>query len=581
VKAVRFIIATVVCSALFSTAGHAQLTRPKATITAFAEREEVAAGSPVRLALRVSLPDGLHTQSNKPRDPNLIPTVLTVDAPTGITVEEIVFPPSTDLKQAGQDQPLAVFEREFSIGVRVSLASTLSPGEITVPARLRYQACDATLCYAPSTAQTAWTLHVGAAGSKVGSPQHDDVFRAIAFGRGEAPALTPAQTRASAAAPLLATDLSALEDFEILGTTGGYLGQGEFLKFVRNAENGVKEQGLFEGHGPLAILLIVFLGGLALNLTPCVLPMIPINLAIIGAGTRAGSRGRGFLLGGVYGAAMAFVYGVLGVIVILTAGSFGTINASPWFNLGITALFGVLALAMFDLLTIDFSGLSNRWSSRGSNRGSFVLAFSMGAVAALLAGACVAPVVIQVVLFSSSLYATGTRIALALPFFLGIGMAVPWPIAGAGLAALPKPGAWMVRVKQAMGMLILATAVYYGYESYTLFANRWVDPSAVNSSVQEKLKAGWHASLSEGLAAARREQKPVLIDMWATWCKNCLTMDKTTLQDRAVTERIEPYVRIKVQAENPDEPPAKPLMKRFDAVGLPTYVILRPKRPRT
>ena len=99
----------------------------------------------------------------------------------------------------------------------------------------------------------------------------------------------------------------------------------------------------------------------------------------------------------------------------------------------------------------------------------------MGAVAALLAGACVAPVVIQVVLFSSNLYATGTTIALALPFFLGIGMAVPWPFAGAGLAALPKPGAWMVRVKQVFGVLILATAVYYGYEAYGIFANRWVD----------------------------------------------------------------------------------------------------------
>ena len=104
----------------------------------------------------------------------------------------------------------------------------------------------------------------------------------------------------------------------------------------------------------------------------------------------------------------------------------------------------------------------------------------MGAVAALLAGACVAPVVIQVVLFSSNLYATGTTIALALPFCLGIGMAIPWPIAGAGLAALPKPGAWMVRVKQAFGVFILATAVYYGYEAYGIFANRWVDPSAVS-----------------------------------------------------------------------------------------------------
>src|SRR5262249_55379690 len=147
--------------------------------------------------------------------------------------------------------------------------------------------------------------------------------------------------------------------FTTLATTGGYLSADDFLTFIKNAETGVKERGLFEGRGPLAILLLVFLGGLALNLTPCVLPMIPINLAIIGAGTQAGSRGRGFLLGSTYGAAMALVYGVLGLIVILTAGTFGTINSSPWFNLGIAALFIVLGLAMFDVLIIDFSRFSS------------------------------------------------------------------------------------------------------------------------------------------------------------------------------------------------------------------------------
>lgn len=218
--------------------------------------------------------------------------------------------------------------------------------------------------------------------------------------------------------------------------------------------------------------------------------MIPINLAIIGAGAQAGSRRRGFLLGMAYGGAMAIVYGVLGLVVILMAGTFGTINASPWFNVGIAALFVVLGLAMFDVVTIDFSRWSSGFRTAGTSRGTFALAFSMGGVAALLAGACVAPVVIQVVLSSSNLYATGTTSALALPFLLGIGMAVPWPIAGAGLAALPKPGLWMVRVKQGFGVLILATAAYYGYLGYTIFANRWVDASSVTAGVKEKLKAG-------------------------------------------------------------------------------------------
>ena len=64
--------------------------------------------------------------------------------------------------------------------------------------------------------------------------------------------------------------------------------------------------------------------------------------------------------------------------------------------------------------------------------------------------------------------------------------------------------------------------------------------------------------------------------MWATWCKNCLTMDKTTLEDPAVKSALDRYVKIKFQAEDPDQQPAKAVMRRFEAVGLPTYVILQP-----
>ncbi|MEO7271966.1 MAG: cytochrome c biogenesis protein CcdA [Vicinamibacterales bacterium] len=557
----------------------AQPRRPSAGLSPIAATDAVPAGSTARLALQVSLPEGYHVQSNAPREAAFIPTVLAVEAPAGFTVTEIVYPEATDLTQAGQSQPLAVFEREFVIGIVVSVPPSAAPGDAVVRARFRYQACDAQLCYAPATVATEWRLRIVAAGSGV-APQQAQVFDAIAFGRGMKPS-DDHTLPAPAAKPDVATagdGLAALDDFEQRGDSfGGYLSAGDFVQQVRDAEAGVTNRGLLEGRGPLAILLVVLIGGLALNLTPCVLPMIPINLAIIGAGAQAGSRRRGFLLGSAYGGAMAVVYGVLGLIVILTAGTFGTINASPWFNVGIAVLFVVLGLAMFDLLLIDFSRFSTAFQPGTANRGSVALAFTMGAVAALLAGACVAPVVIQVVLFSSNLYAAGTHIALVLPFVLGIGMAIPWPFAGAGMAALPKPGAWMVRVKQAFGVVILATAAYYGHLAYTLFADRWVEASAVTSSVDEKLKEGWHSSLAEGLETARREQKPVLIDLWATWCKNCLTMDKTTFKDASVTSALAGYVKIKVQAEDPDAPDTRAIMQRFKAVGLPTYVILRPK----
>ena len=75
-----------------------------------------------------------------------------------------------------------------------------------------------------------------------------------------------------------------LKDFTVVSTAGGYLGSDDFLEFVTAAEQGKQQTGFFEGRGPIAILALILLGGLALTLTPCVLPMIPINLAIIGAG---------------------------------------------------------------------------------------------------------------------------------------------------------------------------------------------------------------------------------------------------------------------------------------------------------
>jgi thiol:disulfide interchange protein len=556
----------------------AQLRGIQAELTPIVE-SDAAAGASVRAALQVRLPDRFHVQSDAPRDANLIPTALTINPPEGISVTEIVFPEATDFAQIGQAEPLTVFEQEFAIGVRLDVAPGAPLGPANVPAKFRYQACDERLCYPPITADVHWTLTIVEAGTPPVA-RHPDVFGPIAFGRGRAPVI-PGESLPIPSRGATADSIELLDQFALAATTGGYQGTDAFLQFIKDAESGVAPRGLFEGRGPIAILLLVLLGGLALNLTPCVLPMIPINLAIIGAGAGSGSRGRGFLLGAVYGGAMAVVYGVLGLIVILTAGQFGTINSSPWFNLAIAVIFVALALAMFDVLTIDFSRFSGAIGT-GSARGSLALAFGMGAVAALLAGACVAPVVIQVVLFSSDLYARGTAAALVLPFLLGIGMAVPWPLAGAGLTALPKPGAWMVRVKQGFGVLILATAAYYGYLAYGLFADRWVDAREFASSIEEKLKAGWYGSLQEGLAVAQRDQKPVLVDLWATWCKNCLLMDRTTLADEQVEAALDGYVKIKFQAESFDEEPARSVMNRFKAVGLPTYVVLQPKqRPAT
>ncbi len=343
-----------------------------AALTALTQTNVIRAGATARLAMRVVLDKSLHVQSNTPSDPGFIATVLTVDPPAGVTVDELVYPAATALTQFGQPEPLSVYGHDFVIGVQVTLAPNVAPGTLVISARLRYQACNDTVCFRPLTEAVPWIVEVVPAGTAV-TPQHQAVFAGIAFGKGIKPPPRTAEAAPAAPAPTPAgggaDGVAALDKFTLQLATGGYLGTNDFLTFIKDAESGTKPSGLFDNRGPLAILLIVLVGGLALNLTPCVLPMIPINLAIIGAGAKAGSRSRGFVLGASYGAAMAVVYGVLGLVVILTAGTFGAINSSPWFNLSIAVLFVALGLAMFDVLMIDFSKFSTAFQPSSTAAG--------------------------------------------------------------------------------------------------------------------------------------------------------------------------------------------------------------------
>ncbi|MBR4894574.1 MAG: hypothetical protein IKZ36_05190, partial [Kiritimatiellae bacterium] len=271
--------------------------------------------------------------------------------------------------------------------------------------------------------------------------------------------------------------------------------------------------------------------------------------------------------GALYGLGIALAYGTLGLLAALGGMAFGEIQGNPYFNAAVAVLFFVLALALMGVFFIDFSKNRNSLASMRQSMWPGLFAFFMGVVSAVLAGACVAPILIAVLLLTADLFGKGMVFALALPFVLGAGMALPWPFAGAGLKVLPKPGAWMTKVNKLFGVLVLAFSAYYGYLAYRGFAGSSAE-GAEEISEGDVVKIGSVEEFTlEGV------KKPVLVDCWASWCKNCTAMEKTTLAD----ERVRAFLRdngwtlIKLKAE--DLGALKALPGCSGIKGLPAFLI--------
>lgn len=521
---------------------------PKVTLTPSGENEAL-------LSIAFPVPPGYDLYADS----------IEVKASANVEITPQDIPKGNKKKDPFSDKEREVYETDFTVVYRLRVKN----GD-TLNLSVSYQGCTTEFCYPPTTQDFTLSLKDIARSASPVVPTPTPKPAPIPAGS------APPQT--GLAQPREDEGLRVARTFQVAGMQGGFLPPDRFLAFLDTAtdakgadgpllESGTDTGGagfLAEHLGKAGIalaLLLALAGGLLLNLTPCVLPMIPINLAVIGAGARAGSRARGFALGAAYGAGIAVTYGVLGLLAALAGARFGALNSNPWFNFAIAAVFVALALAMFGAFNLDLTRLrSGKPRAGGLRGGSFAAAGFMGVVAALLAGACVAPVVLAALTAAVKFHSAGQWAGLLLPFMLGAGMALPWPVAGAGLSFLPKPGRWMTWVKNGFGAFILLMAVYYGQIGYSVLIRKPAD-------------GGFPV---EPLRRAKAERKMVLVDFWATWCKNCKQMDRVTFSDEGVRKRLEDFVVVKVQAEDFRDPRTKAILDYFHVRGLPSYVVLKP-----
>ncbi len=374
----------------------------------------------------------------------------------------------------------------------------------------------------------------------------------------------------------------------------------------------------------LAMVGVFFLAGLLLAFTPCVLPMVPIVAGIIAGQGANVTRGRAFSLSVAYVLGMAATYTAAGVAFAAAGQQAQTLFQQWWIITLFSALFVAMALSMFGLFTVQMPSFIQTRLTTMSNQqkaGSYAGVVVMGALSALIVTTCVGPALVAAlsVISQSGQVARG---GLAL-FAMAIGMGVPLLVVGASAGQLlPRAGAWMETVKQAMGALMLAVAVWMLSRllppSVTMWL--WIVPLAalaiillratwrsqggrVTARALAVVAAAWGVLIGVGavkgatnplqpltatvkvdlpferiksvedltarVAAAQAAGKTVMLDFYADWCVSCKEMEHFTFTDPTVQAALANTVWLQADVTANDATD-QALLKHFGIFGPPT-----------
>lgn len=214
--------------------------------------------------------------------------------------------------------------------------------------------------------------------------------------------------------------------------------------------------------GSIGSFFLVYLAGVVTSLTPCIYPMIPITVGILGA-NQAESKSRAFLLTLAYVFGISLTYAGLGLISAFTGSLFGSFSSNPWLLISIAIFIELLGLNMLDVFQIRIPMLN---ISRAGKKAGIFSNMGYGMIFGLVMSPCTAPVLAAILAWVAQSHSV--IMGPLLLFFYSLGMGTLLLAIGtfASLTSkLPKSGNWMIYVKKAMGWLMLATAAYFFFKA--------------------------------------------------------------------------------------------------------------------
>lgn len=634
----------------------------------------VEAGKPFTVAFHFTIADKWHMYWRHPGGVGTPLTVLKWNLPPGWKADVVEFPLPILARNNEYEQNFYAYEHEVAFPVKITPPEKFDSGEVTIGAKIEWQVC-AAICI-QGEADMRLTLPVGTAKPanaeqftkwlaelpQTGDPPTEDItfdfkdkiltVRAKGLPAGskaEFFAIPPESYRGgldfgpapmTEATPdgnyvftfkwdqdfdwtglLVVTDADGVRKGWYIGDVPPPLGSRKTSKTALAVEDDGETWDPFaelsvskpEGESIWGLLLQGFLGGLLLNLMPCVLPVI--SLKIFGFVQQAGeAKERVFQLGLAFCAGVFAFFLALAVLVLGLASANKSLGWGAQFSnpialtimVSILFLFGLSLLGVFEI-TLG-GGASSKLGEASLKEGAGG-AFVHGFFTTLLGTSCTAPFIGPVL--GTAINQPGIRIfvlfaaiatGLSLPYFL-----LTWK--PAWMRFLPKPGMWMVRFKQLLGFVMLAFTVWligslptramissvaafllllafaawlfgtYNQSRWPLVATLllagggWV--YFIQGSVQKlegQKSSGLHAAVRKGLNQGR----PVFVDFTADWCLNCVAFEKLVINTEPVQAALKEENVLFVKADYTAEPPdISDALKKLNRVGVPVYVLFR------